>query len=174
MAGARSAVALGGFSVGVIIGAVLVAESRSRPAASAVVLLLESLVMLAVLAGWAAVGVPAGTSRYLLLGGAGGTMGLQSTAALATTGGGVPTTYVTGTLTRALASLTRRVVSRSADAPRARHSGNLAGVVWLLYGAGALGGALAEVSWHAAALVGPAAIVCLIAAGAVRVARRAD
>jgi uncharacterized membrane protein YoaK (UPF0700 family) len=62
-AGVRSAVALGGFSLGVIIGALIVGN-RSWPARSASALLLESIVLLALLVGWgrpAARREPAGT-----------------------------------------------------------------------------------------------------------------
>jgi uncharacterized membrane protein YoaK (UPF0700 family) len=65
----------------------------------------------------------------------------------------VATTYMTGTLTNALASLIGRVVSRGADSARAHHTGNLAGAVWLLYALGALGrdrgGQLAPRPWSA-------------------------
>jgi uncharacterized membrane protein YoaK (UPF0700 family) len=166
-AGVRSAVALGGFSLGVIIGALIVGN-RSWPARSASALLLESIVLLALLVGWGLAGSPSGAVRYLLLGGAGGAMGLQSIAARAASGGGVATTYVTGTLTNALASLSGRVVSRGPDSARAHHTGNLAGAIWLLYALGALGGALAQLSWHAAALVGPTTIVGLVSATAPR------
>lgn len=119
--------------------------------------------MLALLAGWAAVGTPSRASRYALLAAAGAAMGLQSIAVRAASGGGVATAYVTGTLTNALATLSTRLAGR-ADAPHAtRDSGRLAGGVWLLYAAGALGGALAELSWHAGALVAPTAIIASIA-----------
>ncbi len=65
------------------------------------------------------------------------------------------------------------MINRRPDSLPARDSTGLAGAVWLLYGAGALGGAIAEVNWHAAALVVPIAIVSLIAAVALTANQRA-
>lgn len=85
-AGARSAVALGGFSFGVIIGALIV-ENRSWPAGSAFALLLESA---SCWRCWSAGRSPAARPQrawYPLLGGAAAAMGLQSMPARAASGG---------------------------------------------------------------------------------------
>ena len=157
----RSAVALGGFSIGVILGVLLVADARRRPANAAGALIGQTIVLAAILATWILIGSPPETIRYVLLGAAGVAMGLQSAAVRAAHTDGIATTYITGTLTNALGALTGRIARRSAEAADARHTRQLAESSWLLYALGALTGAIAETRWHAGALALPTAAAAL-------------
>ena len=149
----RSVVALGGFSIGVVAGVGLVAETAAWPSGAARAFAAEFVAIAAVLVAWIVLGRPAGLARYLLLAAAGGAMGIQSAAAR---GASPATPYVTGTLTAALAGLARTLSGR-------RPEGGLSGEAWLLYGVGALCAALIELSWHAGAVLISTVLVGLVA-----------
>ena len=167
-AGLRSAVVLVGFATGVVSG-VLLRDRREWPLNAAVPLSVQSGLMLAVIAVWAALGVTNGAVRYPLLGAMGAAMGLQSAASRS---GRVPTTYMTGTLTKALVALTDRALRARGDEPHRPHEGELAGGVWLAYGLGALLGALLEVAWGAGALAVPTAVILAATVLVIGVRRR--
>jgi uncharacterized membrane protein YoaK (UPF0700 family) len=133
--GVRSGLSLAGFCTGVAIGAVLV---RRRGAVAP--LTLEVVVLAGLLGGWLAAG-----SRYVLIPVAAGAMGLQS-AAIASSGAEVATTYITGTITRGIV--------------RARLP--LPGAIWLFYAVAATLGALAQRAWHGSAAVIPLLIVATV------------
>jgi uncharacterized membrane protein YoaK (UPF0700 family) len=154
---ARSAVALGGFSVGAAVGVMLTASTvGSWPSRAGGALALEVLGLAALLVLWAVLGVPA--IRYVLIAVAGSVMGLQSAAVRASDIRGVNTTYMTSTLLNAIA----RVVER-ARRTRARRDGpSLPGAAWVTYGLGALVAALAVPSWQAGIIGIPLAIVATV------------
>lgn len=158
-AGVRSAVVLAGFALGVVLGLAL--RGGSWPDGAAPPLIAHALLMTTVFAVWAVVGAPSGPTRIALLGAAGAAMGLQS---VATRGSGVATTYMTGTLTNALAGLSGRIVKRGHSPPPSPRQGQRAGEVWVVYGAGALIGALIETRLGAIALALPSAIIVTTAA----------
>jgi uncharacterized membrane protein YoaK (UPF0700 family) len=151
---ARSAVALGGFSVGAAIG-VMVTEAGARPwpARPEAALVLEMLALAALLVLWAVVGVPA--IRYALVAIAGAVMGLQSAAVRASDIRGVTTTYMTSTLLNAIA----RLVERVRGTPAERQGPSLPGAAWVTYGLGAMAAAFAVPSWQAGIVAVPLVIV---------------
>lgn len=167
-AGLRSAVVLGGFATGVVVG-VMLRDRREWPLNAAAPLLVQAGLMLAVIAAWAALGVTEGAVRYPLLGAMGAAMGLQSAASRS---GSVPTTYMTGTLTKALAALTDRALRARGHEPRPVREVELAGGVWLAYGLGAFLGALVEVASGAAALAVPTAVIVAATIVVIAVRRR--
>jgi uncharacterized membrane protein YoaK (UPF0700 family) len=75
---------------------------------------------------------------------------------------GVNTTYITGTLTTAVARLAQRL------RPGAEPSGGpgLPGSAWITYGAGAVAGAFAVRVWGPIAVALPIAMVAAVCAGA--------
>lgn len=154
----RAAVALGGYCIGTFAGALLIRSHGHWPAAARTPLALELLALAAMLALWAGVGVRSVRYELLVLGGA--VMGLQSAAALASGVSGVNTTYMTGTLTNALA----RLAGRLRPGRQPRQGPALGGAAWITYGAGALAGAFAVRPWHAAVLCIPLAVLVVIAA----------
>jgi uncharacterized membrane protein YoaK (UPF0700 family) len=133
--GLRSGLSLAGFCIGVAIGAMLV-RRRSVVAPLA----LEVVVLAGLLGGWLAAG-----SHYVLIPIAACAMGLQS-AAIASSGAEVATTYITGTITRGIV--------------RARLP--LPGAIWLFYAVAATLGALAQRAWHGSAAVIPLLIVATV------------
>ncbi len=166
--GLRSAVVLVAFVLGVTAGTILrgARADRDWPRNATLALVAEGVVLAGLLAGWLAASPPAGVARYVLLGAAGGAMGLQSAAAREASDQGVATTYMTGTLTNAVAGLTRRALAAWRHRPLAGDDGELAGAMWLVYGAGALVGALGEVGAGAAVLAIPTVLVAATAAAA--------
>lgn len=137
-AGARSAASLAGFCAGVAIGTAVLRLARERGVAA--VLALEVLTLGGLLGGWLA-----GGSRYVLIPVAAAAMGLQS-AAVASSGAEVATTYITGTITRGIV----------------RGRLPLPGAIWLFYAAAATVGALAQRAWGGAAAAIPLAIVATV------------
>jgi uncharacterized membrane protein YoaK (UPF0700 family) len=133
--GLRSGLSLAGFCIGVAIGAMLV-----RRHSVVAPLALEVVVLAGLLGGWLAAG-----SHYVLIPIAACAMGLQS-AAIASSGAEVATTYITGTITRGIV--------------RARLP--LPGAIWLFYAAAATVGALLQRAWHAGAAAIPLAIVATV------------
>lgn len=158
---ARAASALAGFCAGVAIGVALVRRDASTwPHSARRALWFELVALAGLLVAWSLHGV--GTLRYPLIAISAVAMGTQSASVRAAHPGGVATTYVTGTLTNAIA----RVIER----PRTVGGSGAAlpGGIWLLYAVGAVAGAFAEKAWHAGALAVPAAIVCVVGASAVK------
>lgn len=155
---ARAAVALAGFAAGVALGVLIVGRVEgSWPQNSAVALLIEATALVALLVLWTAVGV--GSLRYLLIALSAVSMGSQSATVRAARAGGVATTYVTGTLTNAIARLVQRAAG---TAPEQSEGPQLPGGVWVIYALGALGGAVLERSWHGAVIAVPLVIVCAV------------
>jgi uncharacterized membrane protein YoaK (UPF0700 family) len=161
----RSCLALAGFGIGVALGTLLIQARGRWPGNAGLTLLFEVLVLAGLLLWWALIGP---RPRYALIGVAAMAMGAQSTAVRVSRVGGVSTTYVTGTLTSAVAGLVMRARGRPPGDPGAPA---LPGEAWFVYGMGALAGALAEGSWHAAVVVIPLAIVLVTGAVASRESR---
>jgi uncharacterized membrane protein YoaK (UPF0700 family) len=164
---ARSAVALGGFCCGVGGGA-LVLRERGR---AALALSAESLALLLLAALAAQLGTAAGGLRLGLIAVSALAMGLQSATVRKVGVPGVATTYITGTLTGAVATLAERLGSASVvgQEEAATRSLRLPILVWAVYGLGALIGAALTVAWGASALwVAPALVAACAAIGAVR------
>lgn len=176
----QSGTALGGFVLGVAVGAAIVERGPERaiwtPAVTAA-FGLEFVVLGAFAAGWLLDGSePSGVAVYPLIVLSALAMGVQSAAVRRLQVAGVSTTYITGTLT----SLTVRMVRwiRSASPERAEDRFTLTDPserglpltadVWLAYGVGAVVGGAAELLWQPAALLLPtaavAAVVVLMAA----------
>jgi uncharacterized membrane protein YoaK (UPF0700 family) len=161
-AAARSGVALGAFCLGVAAGVALTRHGSAWPQAAALPLWLEAAALVALLALWAIDGVAA--VRFVLIASAGVAMGLQTAVVRASDVSGVNTTFMTGTLTTAIARAVLRLqrISEKAEGP------SLPAAAWLVYGVAALGGALMEHAWGAVVVIPPLAIVCAIALIALR------
>ncbi len=159
---ARAAAALGGFCAGAACGVALIRSEGPWPGIAASAFTLEVAVLAALLALWIAAGV--GPVRYELIVLSGVAMGAQSAAVRASDVEGVRTTYMTSTLVNALA----RLVQRARRDPQTGDGPGLPGAAWATYGAGALGGALAEGAWHAGAIAIPLAIVSVVSGMAYR------
>jgi uncharacterized membrane protein YoaK (UPF0700 family) len=155
-----SAVALAGFSLGVLAGALTIDRRRRWPDSAGTALATHTLLLLAIALVWALGGPPSRSARDLLLGLAGVAMGLQSVSVLVLGAGGIATTYMTGTLTRALARLTTRFSGADGDAGsrRLRH---LAELDLLLYALGAFCGGLLALHARADAFFLPAALTAV-------------
>jgi uncharacterized membrane protein YoaK (UPF0700 family) len=113
-----------------------------------------ALVVLLVL--WVAIGVD--QIRLLLIAVSAVAMGAQSAAVRASHVSGVNTTFVTGTLLNAIA----RSVERLRGDERGPAGPTLPGVTWLIYGIGALVGAVGVNAWHAGIVALPVAIVAAV------------
>lgn len=146
----RSATALAGFCVGAVLGTAL--------AGSAVAFVGEGI-LLAALVGLGA----AGLAHVPLIAVAGAAMGLQTATVRRRNDTGVNVTYITGTLTTLVSSLTDRVLGREPQAEPGSRGPALPAAVWLSYGAGALSGAALASAWHTAAFALPAAAALLTA-----------
>lgn len=154
---ARSAVALGGFCLGVAAAVVLTRHGRPWPQAAALMLWLEAAALALVLVLWAAGGVAA--NRYVLIAAAGVAMGSQSAAVRTSEVRRVNTTFMTSTLMNAIA----RVILRLRGAPESDERPSLPAAAWAIYAVAALAGALIEHAWGAVVVIPPLAIVCAIA-----------
>jgi uncharacterized membrane protein YoaK (UPF0700 family) len=155
---AGSGVALAGFCVGVAVGAALLrAEDSAWPRAAGGTLAVETLGLAVLLLGWALLGQRV---RYGLIAVSAAAMGAQSATVRASHAAGVNTTYVTGTLTNAIA----RAVARTRKLANTEQGPSLPGSTWAVYGIGALGGGVAVRVWHAGAIALPLAVVCGISA----------
>ncbi len=159
---ARAATALGGFALGVVFGVLILGRVAGRwPHNSTAALLLEVAALVALSILWTVIGV--GSLRFLLIALSAISMGVQSAIVRAAETGGVATTYVTGTLTGAIARLVQRAAG---TAPEQAPGPQLASGVWVVYALGALGGAVCEHSWHGAVIAVPLAMVCAVTAAA--------
>lgn len=159
----RSVAALCGFVAGAFLAALIVPPSgRHWPAKARAALALELLALAGLLIAWAAVGV-AGIRYELIVTGA-LVMGMQSLIARSSGVRGVNTTYITGTLTTAVARLAQRL------RPGTDPAGGLGlpGSAWITYGAGAVAGAFAVRAWGPVAVALPIAMVAAVYAGAWR------
>ena len=160
----RSLVALGAYAAGVLVGSRLVAaapKDASRLPRLGRALGLEGALQAVFLVGWVAAGaVPDGVIAAALIACSGVAMGTQAAAARALAPG-MPTTYVTGTLTALLSELSALGGLGSDWWRRA--------AIVLALGVGAITGALVLT---VAPLLAPA--VPLVVIGGVLVARRAD
>jgi uncharacterized membrane protein YoaK (UPF0700 family) len=158
----RSLIALAGFCLGVIAGALIVPHSDDRPTswlpAITKPLLLEFVALLILAVGWhwagaLAVSSPGFMEPLIIL--AAFAMGLQTAAVRRIGVSAVTSTAVTGTLAGVMASAVGRIHSppgspRPEDA-HARNSGagfGLSASVWGIYAAGGLSGGLAQVRWN--------------------------
>ncbi|MGH2856301.1 MAG: YoaK family protein [Solirubrobacteraceae bacterium] len=154
---ARSGVALGGFCLGVALGALLVRRGdHSWPWHASRTLALETAALAVLIGWWAASG---GNPRFGLVAVSAVAMGCQSAAVRVSHTAGVNTTYVTGTLTSAIV---RFVTSEVRGIPESRRGPTLPGAAVVLYALGALGGGFAERAWHAGAIGAPLAISCIV------------
>jgi uncharacterized membrane protein YoaK (UPF0700 family) len=157
--------ALGGFLLGVAVGAPLARHGARRtvwPRAVTLTLALEGggLLALATWVTWAGAS-PAGPTIYGYIGLAAAAMGLQSLAARRLGVPGITTTVVTTTLVSAvggLLTLPRRRLARE----EVRHIGEQ-GAVFLTYGAGALAATVLDARWWPSALWLAALIIALVA-----------
>lgn len=157
----RSLAALGGFVLGAFAGALVVPPGeRPWPAKALPALRLELVALVALLIAWAACGVAA--IRYELIACGGLVMGMQSLVARSSGVRGVNTTYITGTLTTAIARLAQRV----RPDPASSEGPGLPGSAWLAYGLGALAGAFAVSAWHYDAVWLPILAVAAVYLGA--------
>jgi uncharacterized membrane protein YoaK (UPF0700 family) len=148
-------VAVGGYAVGVLIGAPIATRRDSGggtwPPSVTVTLLAEFAVLAAFSAGWELTGGrPGTTAQLLLIAALAVAMGIQSAAVQEL--GGMPTTYLTGTLTAVITE----VVTRASVPGFARGIGVFAAIV-----AGAVAGGV--VAQHAPAWL-PAVILTPLAA----------
>jgi uncharacterized membrane protein YoaK (UPF0700 family) len=168
---AHSGVALAAFAAGVAL-AVLNRRSHEGegwPSRVAPAVLLGFLILLGLAIGWAVAGArPAGLSLYLLIAASALAMGIQSSVTEASGLSGISTTYMTGTLTRAIQGFTARLHPRRSDHGAATH---VRAGLWLVYIVGAAAGALGERSWHAGVMAIPAALTAAVALVAVGSAR---
>lgn len=161
VAALRSFVALVGFCVGVATGVLALPKTRHNWLHEARrALMLETLLLCGLLIAWASFGPT--HIRYELLVTAGLALGVQSAVARSSDVHGVYTTYITGTLTTAIA----RLMGRLRKAPASADGPGPPGMAWITYGAGALAGAVAVLAWHDGAVAIPLAVVMAVSAGA--------
>jgi uncharacterized membrane protein YoaK (UPF0700 family) len=155
---ARAAVALGGFAVGAALGTLLMPRRGTQPwpRIAERPFAFESVALLVLLILWVAIGVD--QIRLLLIAVSAVAMGAQSAAVRASHVSGVNTTFVTGTLLNAIA----RSVERLRGDERGPAGPTLPGVTWLIYGIGALVGAVGVNAWHAGIVALPVAIVAAV------------
>jgi uncharacterized membrane protein YoaK (UPF0700 family) len=170
----RAIVALGGFIVGVGVGAVIVGpegEEATWPPAVTAALTVELVVLVMLAAGWfLASSEPAGGVVYALICLLALAMGIQSAAVRRLGVPGVATTYITGTLT----SLTEAAIGRLRPAVYAAVSEEaraewpsarglvLPADVWLAYGTGAIIVGVIALWWPEGVLSVPAAVIALV------------
>lgn len=157
---ARSAVALGGFALGVAIGAGLIGSDGHWPRRASSVLWLETGFLALLLGAWSSLGASAG--RLWLVAISAVAMGAQSAAVRSSDVRGVNTTYMTSTFLNAVS----RLVLRARGIREAPSGATLPASAWGIYALGALAGALAEKSWQAPSAAIPLAILVAVSAQA--------
>lgn len=140
---ARAAVALVAYCTGALLGTLVLRRRGSWPGKAAYTLLVEAGLLATLVALWAALG--SGT-HFGLIALAAAAMGSQSAAVRSSHVGGISTTYVTGTLTTAVARIAWRL---RGTPPQSSESPALPGKAWIVYLCGALAGAFAERAWRA-------------------------
>ena len=172
----RALVALGGFVVGVAVGAAIVGQERERetwPPAVTLALAVELVVLVSLAIGWYVLWPePVGGVVYALIGLLALAMGVQSAAVRRLGVPGVATTYITGTLT----SLTEAAIGRLRPAVSAAVTGEdeerqerpsarglvLPADVWLAYGIGAIIVGIMALRWPSGALTVPVAVIAVV------------
>ena len=118
VAALRSVVALGGFALGVAIGATIVSKDRDRmdwPPSVTTALFLEGIVLAIFSVAWHALSVP--QWLYALIALSAVAMGIQSAAVRRLKVPGIATTYITGTLTSLVSGVTNRIRQAGAASP---------------------------------------------------------
>jgi uncharacterized membrane protein YoaK (UPF0700 family) len=170
----RSAVALAGFLAGVAVGALVVDRGERRaiwPSTVTAGFAVEALILVALAIGGAVAGAaPNDALLYALIALSAIAMGIQSVAVRALGVSGVTTTYITGTWTTLISSLTnwlrsaRRLGSlvRPSSPPPA--SARLQAAVVVIYVLAAVAGAVAETRWLLGAAVLPAIALSIVLA----------
>ena len=161
---AHVGVALGGFVIGVVAGALVAGrpgvDRPTWPARVTAALVVELGLLAGVTAGWELVGGhPAAGAQLLLLGVAATAMGVQSAAVRSLADPGLSSTYMTGTLT----GLVSAVAAGEGLAGQRR---NLATIAALVLGAAAAGVLVVEAP-RAAPAISLAALGVVIVAAAV-------
>ena len=105
----RSVIAFAGFGIGVMVGARATARSNEAavwPPSVTLVVVVELGLLVAFAAGWEIAGDrPAALALDVLIALSAGAMGMQTAAARRLSVAGVPTTFVTGTLSSLIAEL---------------------------------------------------------------------
>ncbi|MGH2864343.1 MAG: YoaK family protein [Solirubrobacteraceae bacterium] len=156
---ARSACAVVGFCLGVALAARGIGARRGRLWSRRVTIaLLAEALTLAALASWAAVLGTAGSQVYWMIALSGVAMGAQSAAVQAVAIPGVATTYITGTLTGAVAAAAAGT-GKGETQLESPATQRLAAAIWITYLAAAIAGAAgarvagAQAIWIAAAAV---------------------
>jgi uncharacterized membrane protein YoaK (UPF0700 family) len=139
----RSAIAVAGFCVGAALGTAVTLRRGSWPRSAVAGFAAEVALVAGLAALWLVLGAHGEGRTHVLILFSAGAMGAQSAASRLAPVDGVNTTFITGTLTNAIAravgALHPRPEARSAPREAALPSG-----VWLVYGIGGLGGALLE------------------------------
>lgn len=177
-AAVRSVVALIGFSLGVIVGAVIVQrkdEDASWPSAVTRTLAVEAILLGAFALLWYLTGPDRSEYLlYILIALTAVAMGLQSAAVQRLGVPGVMTTYITGTLTTLMARVGRRIhvgsplVATPPSVSPAGRTGVLA-AVFVAYGCGALAGGFLEFHVFSFAVVLPFILVGIVVIGAIAI-----
>jgi len=176
----RSFVALVAFALGAVVGAAIVNSIPSTapwPVAVTHALVLEALVFVVFVTTWYLSDTPRGTTVVAaLIATLSFAMGIQSAAALRLGVPGIATTYITGTLTTMMITLSgslraraRRSTARGDDeSPEAiwEHRIGLLSLVVLVYALGAFVGGLLETRRSPLLTVVPLVLVVLVAARA--------
>ncbi len=178
LAALRSVVALGGYALGVAIGATIVSKDRERmdwPPSVTNAVFLEGIVLAAFTIAWHALRVPRPEEwLYGLIALAAVAMGIQSAAVRRLEVPGIVTTYITGTLTSLVSGLTSRIrQAKARSAPEAsspainweRRVGLQAGVFMMYVLAAVLSG-LAQTRAPSFATIAPVLGVLLVAIAA--------
>lgn len=153
----HSGTALAGYSVGVLIGALIATRRASSAETWPLSVTVTLIAEFCVLAGFSAVeltgGNPGSTAELLLIAALAAAMGIQSAAVREL--GGMSTTYLTGTLTAVITQLT----TRDRKPGLARSVGVLVAIV-----SGAVGGGLVAEhtpAWLPAVILTPLAVVVI-------------
>ena len=167
----RSVIALAGFIVGVLVGALLVEQDEGRgiwPARVTVACAFEGVVLLAfALGGLLAGATPGALAIYALIALAAIAMGVQSAAVRTLGVSGVTTTAITGTWTNLVSGLVARLRAQRPAGRRPGRTSRTGGVrlqvaVVAVYVLTAIAGAATETAWRLAAVFLPAAAVGLV------------
>lgn len=171
-AASRSAVALAGYVVGVTAGSAIVDRGEQRvvwPASVTAGLAAEALVLLALAVAAVVAGpTPSDALLFALIALAAVAMGIQSVAVRALGVSGVTTTYITGTWTSLVTSVTGwlssalRLGNPARPAPPPPASAGLQAAVVVIYVLAAIAGAVAEARWFLRAAALPAGAIVLV------------
>ena len=186
LAAARSILALAGFAVGVIVGAMVAQRGPRRgdwPSAVTGALVLEAILLGAFAVAWQITGPERGEiAVYVLIGLTALAMGIQSAAVQRLDVPGIMTTYITGTLTSLMVDLAHRLrpaedCSTMAGGARTLKSSGASPMLWegrvgllsavvLFYALGALAGSFLQVHSFSFVVLLPFAAVSLVVGNA--------